>query len=83
MWQVVIAFLSGLFAGYKARSAAKAGSELPQGEAQVKAASDNVETIEGELKRTKPVEASTSAAPSTSTAPSSSTLPTTAPRLVN
>ena len=75
MWQVVLAFLSGLFAGYKAKSAAKAGSELPQGEAQVKAASDNVETIEGELKRTKPIEA----APASSVAPSTSV----APRLVN
>jgi hypothetical protein len=51
MWQVVIAFLSGLFAGYKARSAAKAGSELPQGEAQVKAADENVTAIEAELRR--------------------------------
>ncbi|MCH9837357.1 hypothetical protein K0U83_16965 [bacterium] len=80
MWQVVVAFLSGLFAGYKARSAAKAGSELPQGEAQVKAASDNVESIEGELKRTKPVEAP---APSASTLPSTAPPTSTTPRLVN
>lgn len=39
MWQVVVAFLSGLFAGYKARSAAKAGSELPQGELSAPVAS--------------------------------------------
>jgi hypothetical protein len=51
MWQVVIAFLSGLFAGYKARSAAKAGSELPQGETQIKAADENVTAIEAELRR--------------------------------
>lgn len=51
MWQVVIAFLSGMFAGWKAKSAAKAGSELPQGEAQVKAADENVTAIEAELRR--------------------------------
>lgn len=51
MWQVLIAFLSGLFAGYKARTAARAGSELPQGEAQIKAADENVTAIEAELRR--------------------------------
>ena len=54
MWQAVIAFLSGLWSGIKARNAAKAASELPQGEAQVKAATDNVSAIEAELKRTVP-----------------------------
>ena len=54
MWQAVIAFLSGLWSGIKARNAAKAASELPQGEAQVKAATDNVSAIEAELKRTAP-----------------------------
>lgn len=44
-------FLSGLWTGLKARSAAKAGSELSQGEAQVKAADANVTTIETELRR--------------------------------
>jgi len=51
MWQVVISFLAGLFAGYKARTAAKAGSELPQGEAAVKATEANVKKIEAELER--------------------------------
>lgn len=44
-------FLSGLVAGWKAKRAAKAGSELPQGEAQVKAADENVTAIEAELRR--------------------------------
>ena len=55
MWQAVISFLAGLFAGYKARAAAKAGSELPQSEAQAKKADANVNAIEAELKRSAPV----------------------------
>jgi hypothetical protein len=55
MWQAVISFLAGLFAGYKARAAAKAGSELPQSEAQAKKADANVTAIEAELKRSAPV----------------------------
>lgn len=54
MWQAVIAFLSGLWSGIKARNAAKAASELPQGEAQGKASASNVSAIEAELKRTAP-----------------------------
>ncbi len=54
MWQAVIAFVSGLWSGIKARNAAKAASELPQGEAQGKASAGNVSAIEAELKRTAP-----------------------------
>lgn len=54
MWQAVIAFLSGLWSGIKARNAAKAASELPQGEAQGKASASNVSAIEAELQRTAP-----------------------------
>ena len=51
MWQAVISFLAGLFA----RSAAQAGSELPQSEAQAKKADANVNAIEAELERSAPV----------------------------
>jgi hypothetical protein len=62
MWQVVISFLAGLFAGYKARTAAKAGSELPQGEAAVKATEANVKKIEAELERAASTAAAAAAA---------------------
>jgi len=55
MWQTLIAFVAGLFSGLKARAAAKAGSELPQSEAQAKKADANVTAIEAELKRSAPV----------------------------
>lgn len=49
--QALIAFFESLFAGIKARLAAQAGSELKRGEAEIAATDKDVQSIEGELRR--------------------------------
>lgn len=51
MW--LIDLVKTLWAGYKARSAAKAASELPQGAAAITAIDADGKTIEAQLSTTK------------------------------
>ncbi len=49
-----LAFLGGLYQGWRNRQASRAGAELPRGEAEVKAADANVKAIEEVLTRSAP-----------------------------
>lgn len=72
-WLMTIgAFLKGLFAGLRARNAARAGSELVDGKRQIDAVDKDVADIEAELARARLTEPP-------STPPSTPTTPATPP----
>lgn len=80
-----LAFLGGLYQGWRNRQASRAGAKLPRGEAEVKAADANVKAIEEVLARSAPVTPAAPAPASTVTVSSDTPIPAPVPptRLVN
>lgn len=64
--QAFLAFLESLYAGVKARLAARAGAEMKRGETEIAATFKDIQDIEGELKRCP---AEPNATPSAATLP--------------